>query len=103
MPAISAWAATCTPYTRCRCESGCRPRNRSASMSSRSRRSTSSSVALRGTRSVPRLVGVGAGVRAVQPREKLLELPADLLAGRQRLVAGEQAAAALLGALEGVV
>ena len=53
------------------------------------------------------LAGVGGsglvGVGSVEAGQELLELLADLLTGRQRLVVREQAAAALLGALEGVV
>ena len=46
---------------------------------------------------------VGRVVRLVEPGEELLELQADLLTGRQGLVAGQEAAAALLGARERVV
>ena len=44
-----------------------------------------------------------SGVRVVEPGQELLELTADLVAGRQRLVVGEQARPGLLGLLEGVV
>ena len=46
-----------------------------------------------------RLVALGA----VETGQELLELPADLLTRRDRLVVGEEAVALLLGALERVV
>src|SRR3954470_11167158 len=95
--AISAWAATWPPKTRCRSVSGLLPRKRSVSRVSRSRSSTSSA-AEEGIRVVS-LVGLGS----VEAGEELLELPADLLSRRDGLVLGEQAVALLLGAGEGVV
>src|SRR5262245_32956707 len=100
MPAISACAATWPPNTRCRSVTGWRPRNRSTSRVSRSRSSTSSS-ADAGISCRPSVVGGVVG--SVQTCQELLELLTDLLARRQRLVAGEQAAARLLGARERVV
>src|SRR3954453_12819355 len=97
MPAISAWAATWPPKTRCRSVSGLLPRKRSVSRVSMSRSSTSSAV----DDGIWPLLALALGT--VEAGQELLELPTDLLPRRDRLVLGEQAVALLLGALERVV
>src|SRR5690349_17271530 len=83
--------------------SGCCPRKRSVSSCSRSRSATSFWVASPITRPSPSLTCASGVLRALETGQELLELPADLLAGRQGLVLREQAAALGLGAGEGVV
>ena len=97
--ATSACAATWPPNTIGRVVGICAPRNRSSSIVSRS----SSATQLVGVARHQSAPVLARDRRAVEPGQELLELLADLLAGRQRLVAGQQAGAALLGALERVV
>src|SRR3954452_13191048 len=95
--AIRACAATCPPNTRCRSVSGLLPRKRSVSRVSMSRSSTSSAV----DDGIWLFLALALG--GVETGQELLELPADLLPRRDRLVLCEQAAALLLGARERVV